>query len=150
MFLDDIKRKLNKQRKGWEKWDDFRYIDLKGYQTIVDFIGDIKLLCVRNLGTVDVNVEIKGMQTRIAKGEEKYFNDLAGRQVILHVKEEGGRVFVGQSYRGDITAKAFLFLVAALLLAGCVGVDTASSYRSDTYTAPSLPVITPEPKTPHI
>jgi hypothetical protein len=150
MFLDDIKRQLNKQRKGCEKWDDFRYVDLKGYQTIVDFIGDIKLLCVRNLGAVDVTVEIKGLQTRVVKGEEKYFNDLAGRQVVLHVKAEGGRVFIGQSLKGDITAKAFLFLAAALILAGCAGVETAASYRSDTYAVPSTPVITPEPKAPQI
>ncbi len=148
MFLDDITRKLNKQRKGWEKWDDFRYLDLKEYQTIVDFVGELKLLCIRNLGVVDINVELKGLHTRILKGQEKYFTDVEGRQMILHVKEEGGRVFIGQSLRGDITSKAFVCLLLGLMFAGCVRAGTAT--LRDTYSAPATPIATPEPQAPRI
>ncbi|MFC1809531.1 hypothetical protein ACFL3D_05375 [Candidatus Omnitrophota bacterium] len=155
MFLNDINRKINKQRGGWERWDDHRYLELKEYQTIVDFIGDISLLCVRNLGENTITVEIKGLHTHLAAGEEKYFNDCAGRQVIFHTKEAGGKVFVGQSLRGDISSLkiiAFIciLLVSAGFLYGCVNTGEFGTRKKQVFATPTAPVATPIPRTPRV
>ncbi|MBN1492771.1 MAG: hypothetical protein JW938_01340 [Candidatus Omnitrophica bacterium] len=149
MFLDDISRKINKQKKGWERWDDHRSLDLTEYQTIVDFIGDIALLCIKNIGDINIAIEMNGMQTRLKGGEEKYFTRPAGRQVILHVKEAGGRVFIGQSVKGDITSIAvFCFLVLSLVCTGCASTKEHEPFKPDPFATPKAPATAPVPRTP--
>ena len=149
MFLNDINRKINKQKNGWERWDDHRTLDLEGYETVIDFVGDLSLLCVKNVGATDVNVEMKGMFTRVSQGEEKYFNEVAGRQVIVHTREPGGKVFIGQSLKGDITSKKLLsILVIALLLTGCVNMQEPEEVKRSPFATPTAPHGAPIPRTP--
>jgi len=154
MFLDDINRKNNKAKKHWEAWDKHEYVDVHAHEAVVTFIDLLRLLCVKNIGEADVTLDIHGMRTKLLAGDEKYFTDPSGRQMVCTCRKGKGRLFVGQSQRNDVTTMPGVLLLLSIglslvVLSGCVSCEVEHSRRSCIAPMPASPSMASVPKTPH-